>query len=127
MICKMCGKDNADDALFCTGCGSSFAEAAPEEPSALPLPSEPPKIRSYMTAAVLTTIFLGNWILGIPAIVFSRECELAWKNEQYEIAKRFSRRALTFMCIGSALSLAAAAFFALVMLVLGEALPSLMY
>lgn len=101
MICKKCGMELNDDAKFCTGCG--FPTEEPEEEK-----KAPPK--SHMAAAIITTVLLGNWILGIPAIVFAKECETAALNGQDEIARRFSRRAMNFMCIGSALSVALITF-----------------
>lgn len=104
MLCKLCGRENSAESIYCEGCG---AELAPSEENGTVM-REPSgkKLKSHMTAAVLTTIFFANWIFGIPAIVFARECEIAALGGQDEIAERFSRRALTFICVGSALSLA---------------------
>lgn len=100
MICEKCGAQLNDDAKFCTCCGNSVhIDEIKKE-----------KIKSHMTAAILTTVFLGNWILGIPSIVFAKECQIALNSGQREIAERFSRRAMSFMCIGSALSIAFVSF-----------------
>lgn len=131
MICKMCGKTNPESSGFCSGCGASLIEpllndgevigeeSAEEVAEAMPesAPQSPPNIKSHMAAAIITTILFGNWILGIPAIVFARECEIAWQKAQYDISERFSRRAMTFMCVGVALCLALWAFLALAMVV----------
>lgn len=97
------------------------AEAAPaaEETSA------PPRIRSHMVAAIVTVVLLSNWILGIPAIIFARECELAAEKGQWDIAERFSRRAANFTWIGVALNLAIGAFLALFLIVVRAAAPAL--
>ena len=174
MICKLCGKEVPDDALYCDGCGNSFSTVRlepdqpvteqPDQASTDQLSTDqlmpeqlsagqteqpewpeayvgiedmadgtsevsepetvilmPQKIHSYMALAVLTTIFFFNWLLGIPAIVFARECELAVEKGQYDIAKRFSERAISFALIGTAINLAIAAFIALVMIVTMEA------
>ncbi len=120
MVCEKCGMENEVGALFCSGCGNSFestddntekaASPAAEETAVL---SKKP-VRSYMAAAIATTVLLGNWVLGIPAIVFARECEYAAEKGMEETARRFSRRALAFMCIGSGLSLA---FISLILLI----------
>lgn len=99
MICPECGASLNKDAEFCMYCGSAASK---------PLP------KSYMTPAIITTVVFANWIFGIPAIVFAKECELAAKDGQIETARRFSRRALTFMCLGSALSAALIMFAILV-------------
>ncbi len=96
MICEKCGKENSESSAYCTGCGSLLAP--PEDNGE--------GIKSHMTAAVLTTVLLGSWALGIPAIVFARECERACAEGNFALAKRFSKRALTFTCIGGALSAA---------------------
>lgn len=141
MLCEKCGKENSAESRFCTLCGAELCaceepktdnpaleeaadisavialEQAPETAAAPALGTEPEprpeKIRSHMAAAVITTVIFGNWILGIPAIVFARECELAYIRGQWDIAERFSRRALTFLAIGSALSLAVFSFIAM--------------
>lgn len=145
MICKLCGREVSDDALYCDGCGNSFEPVEPEqtlpepllteldpaEETAEELPPEetaeprPPKIHSHMAMAVLTTVIFFNWILGIPAIVFARECERAAEAGQYDIAMRFSKRAITFALIGVALNIAIASFITLVAVVLSEAGPAI--
>lgn len=129
MLCEKCGKENSAESRFCTLCGAELCAAPVAETDSAVLEEtndtaaapdlnersepRPEKVRSHMAAAVITTVIFGNWILGIPAIVFARECELAWQHEQWDIARRFSRRALTFLAIGSALSLAAFSFIAM--------------
>lgn len=178
MICKICGKEVGDGALYCDGCGSPIGEAAGQplpavqetgqpEPTAdetpvgvlddvpqggaqeetvtppapeqtdipdrpvtareAPAPQGPPKIHSHMVLAIVMTVIFGNWILGIPAIVFARECELAAEKEQWDIARRFSGKALAFALIGVAVNLALWAFIALVVVVLAAAGPSILY
>ncbi len=100
MNCPSCGRELSSENKFCPSCGA-----------AAPLP--PKKLKSHMTLAVLTTVILGNWIFGIPAIVFARECELAAENGQRAVAARFSRRALTFSLVGGALCAALWAFMGL--------------
>lgn len=126
MICEKCGRENSPESKFCIGCGSPFHEEEPALPvnfseeadaeteASIKADAPEAKLRSYMAAAVLTTVFLGNWIFGIPAIVFARECEKAAEAGQTEIARRFSRRALTFLAVGSALSVALISFLALI-------------
>ena len=159
MICKLCGKESSDDALYCSGCGNSFrseeeivaeyeqiqsenisseqdvtepaVEEAMAEPSAVAEEPEvlrwPAKIKSHMVLAVVTTVIFFNWILGIPAIVFARECELAAEQGQLEIAMRFSRRAITFALVGVVLNIAIAAFLALVIVVMYAAGPAIRF
>lgn len=157
MICKLCGKEVPDDALYCNGCGNSLretlspppsqendpsaneapvSEAVPGDPApeeavfqsvteqpaavkpenpaeAVPAPEATPKIHSHMVLSIIMTVVFGNWILGIPAIVFARECELAAEKKQWDIALRFSGKALAFALIGVAVNLALWAFIAL--------------
>ena len=113
MQCEACGKLCSDGNKFCTGCGAPLPEAAAAEAQ------REEKISSHMTLAVITTILFGNWILGIPAIVFARECELAAESGQTELARRFSRRALTFLAVGSALSLAVICFVVMIVTMSG--------
>ncbi len=150
MICEKCGNEINPGESFCSKCGCTVvqgdARSAPEtlqppddtaetatEPMTpvtydAPLGQNPMKpIKSHMTAAVLTTIFFANWMLGIPAIVFARECELAAEKGQMEIAQRFSRRALNFLVIGSAISFALTAFLVLVFVVIGPVWGGYMY
>ncbi len=117
----MCDKTEEDKSALSLADGIEASEEAETAPEPVP------RIKSHMAAAVLTTVFLGNWILGIPAIVFAKECELAAKSGQYEIAGRFSKRALTFLCVGSALSVAVFAFLLLLGVILSEAVGGLMY
>lgn len=127
MICEKCGRENSTEAKFCTGCGSSFENEPPrsEEAEAAGTPpevraaEEAKAIKSHMTAAVLTTVFLGNWIFGIPAIVFAKECETAAMAGRLDIAERFSRRALTFLTVGSALSVALISFLVMILNIVG--------
>lgn len=147
MICKLCGKEAADDALYCEGCGNSFQPVsessdeqaqheqvnleqelpAPDNTDTETVPVLPAIIKSHMVLAIVTTVIFFNWMLGIPAIVFARECELAAERGQFEIAERFSRRAVTFVWVGVALNIAVAAFVALVVVVMMAAGPALLY
>lgn len=86
----------------------------------------PKQIKSHMALAVVTTVLLFNWILGIPAIIFARECELAAEKGQLEIAERFSRRSAAFALVGVGLTLALAAFVTLVIVVMRAAAPALL-
>lgn len=120
MVCKKCGTENDAGAAFCSGCGNSFentngnTETAPLPADEETASSEKKPVRSHMAAAIATTVLFGNWALGIPAIVFARECEYAAENGMEAQARRFSRRALAFMCVGSGLSLA---FISLMLLI----------
>ncbi len=157
MICEKCGNEISPGENFCAMCGCTVvheeAQSVPEplqpaddaprpeavltqpgepvpyaEPGTVPLGQAPiMPVKSHMTAAILTTIFFANWILGIPAIVFARECELAAERGQLEIAQRFSRRALNFLVIGSALSFALAAFLGLVFFVVSSVSGGFLY
>ncbi len=99
MNCLSCGRELSPENKFCPSCGA----AAPP----------PGRLKSHMTLAVLTTVLLGNWIFGIPAVVFARECELAAESGLFAAARRFSRRALTFSLVGGALCVALWAFLGL--------------
>lgn len=149
MICNLCGKELPDGAAYCDGCGNSFGISAPE-PEAVPAveaaaeeasseiqpaemqpapeaPAAPRKIKSHMVMAIFSAVVLFNWMLGIPAIVFARECELAADKGQWDIAERFSRRALSYTWVGVALNLALAAFITLYAVVMRAAGPYLIY
>ncbi len=120
-MCEKCGEEAPDAVSPRVGGESQLTEAA-EIAAGVPETCEPAVIKprlvkSHMALAVATTIIFGNWALGIPAIVFAHECRIAEKNGQNEIAERFSRRAMTFLCVGSALSLSLAAFLALVLFI----------
>lgn len=156
MICKLCGREAADDALYCTGCGNSFQteeqtmteQLAMEQDNENMQPEQltfeqglpgyvdvepvypepmPVKIKSHMVLAIVTTVLFFNWMLGIPAIVFARECELAAERGMVEIAMRFSRRAVTFALVGVALNIAVVSFLALVIVVMSAAGPFIFY
>ncbi len=118
MHCEFCEKENSPEVISRADREVSSGSAAETEPAA---PQPQKKLKSHMTAAILTTIFFGNWIFGIPAIVFAKECETAALGGQTEIAERFSRRALTFLSVGSALSLAVLSFAVLVITVVTTA------
>ncbi len=84
-----------------------------------------PKIKSHMALSIVLAVIFNSWMLGIPAIVFARECELAAEKEQWELARRFSGKALAFSLIGVAFNLALGTFLALVIVVLAAAGPSI--
>ncbi len=93
------------------------------------MPPEKPvkKISSHMVMAIVTTVLFGNWALGIPAIVFARECEMAAEKELWDLAERFSGRAMAFAWIGVGINLALGALIALIVVVFAALGPVLFY
>ncbi len=99
-----------------------------EEPAPELKPERPTKkISSHMVLAIVTTVLFGNWALGIPAIVFARECELAAEKEQWDVAERFSGKAIAFALIGVGVNLAIGALITLIVVVIAAAGPVLFF
>lgn len=51
MLCKKCGKDNQEGAIFCTGCGSDLNEKVHLDPELItkkPSPPSPPSYQPYV-------------------------------------------------------------------------------
>ena len=79
--CRLCGANNAEDALFCTECGkpmriASENSGAPafesvERPvQGLEIPR--PVVRNYLVESIIVTMCC-CWPLGIPAIVYAAQ------------------------------------------------------
>ena len=70
MYCPKCGKQNADDARFCTGCGAVLNEAQPVQPQPMvqPAPVKKKKTGFKVFLAILVVLLLVG--VGVVSFVF---------------------------------------------------------
>lgn len=121
MFCSKCGGNNADDAKFCTTCGSVLTpqqeannntetkEEVTQTQSQTQIPApeiqyvntqEPmPKVQNYLVFSILVTIFC-CLPLGIVAIINSSNVDKELVKGNYEGAVNASKQAKLFSIIG---------------------------
>jgi ribosomal protein L40E len=78
-ICDWCGRENADDAMYCRECGTEkFRELAPPAKIAAPsgglvgpppLPARPPAVPSQTTAKPFRRVAIVSWLFPIAGII----------------------------------------------------------
>src|ERR1700684_3004346 len=66
MFCSKCGKENADDATFCGGCGAKIGAGVTEQAKASP-PQAAPQATSKKRPSL--TILIGGGFIGLVIIV----------------------------------------------------------
>lgn len=112
--CTQCGKQNADEAKFCAGCGAplsgsssaSTSEAPKEEPKQAPRPEPtttspaPPKPDNYLVWAILTTV-LCCLPAGIASIVYSTNVDSKYNRGDYAGAEQASKNARTWAIVSA--------------------------
>lgn len=87
MFCRNCGKEIADDAVFCASCGIKVCTAHSEN------------VKDYLAEAILVTIFC-CLPFGIPAIVYAAKVASCMASHDMLGAKAASAKARVW-CIAA--------------------------
>jgi len=112
--CTACGRVNASDSVYCSGCGKPLVSGASDLGSdATPIaPPLPVYIPNNLALAIVATVLC--WPFGVAAIVYSTQVDSFIRLGQYEIAQRNADLAKKWSYWAIGLVIAAIAFYFLI-------------
>lgn len=92
MYCSKCGKQNDDNAEFCSSCGNSLKGTIQAPANNTYQPMNVPNVPNYLAWSIVATL-LCCLPFGIVAIVFSSQVDSKLRNGDYEGAVNSSKKA----------------------------------
>lgn len=92
MYCPRCGKQNDDNAEFCSSCGNNLKDINQTPVYNTPKPVNAQYVPNYLAWSIVTTL-LCCMPFGIVAIVYSSQVDSKLRNGDYDGAANSSNKA----------------------------------